>query len=81
MSSKVNRAVKQIVDFAKDTVGQNLTTAIARGDIRGVDPKTADVELIVSLAKASIEQAYLQSARSIDQAISAELQTTKKKGS
>lgn len=81
MSVKVNRAVKQIIDFAKDTVGQNLATAIARGEIRGVDPKVADIESIISLTKSSIDQAYLQSARSLDSAISAELSTAKKKGS
>lgn len=81
MSIKVNRAVKQIIDHAKDTVDQNLTAAIARGDIKGIDPKLVDISSIITLAKSSIEQAYLQSARSLDAAISAELAMAKKKGS
>lgn len=77
MSAKVAKAVRDVIEHTKTVTAQNITTAVSQGVLKGVPGP--EVEKILTIVKASIDQAYHQSAKSVDRAIAAETGTPAKK--
>ena len=85
VSLEVNKAVKSLFDYAKDIAAQNIVTAVNRGDVRGVKMGGADIERIIMIVKASIDQAASHAPTRLDRLVSGDLasaarKTTKKNG-
>lgn len=61
----IGRAVRDMAEHTKMITGQNLVNAINDGKIRGIN-KDADLQALIAIVKASIDQGYAQSSRTLE---------------
>lgn len=77
-ANDISRAVRDISEHSKNVTAQNIVQAVNDGKLRGID-KSADIAGLLSLVKFSIDQAYMQSGRSLDRTIAGFVETSSKK--